>query len=117
MQSTAVLSRYAKRQIVCLKEKSLSNRELVAALQREGVSMSRALTVQRFNTYYGIDSRKRSGRATLLNPAVLQMIEDLMLSDDEMTAIQIRSYLAGQGHELSLTAIRWGLCKLGWTFN
>ncbi len=115
----ALLSRYAKHRTVCLKEKGLSNRE--AALRREGVSISRVLTVQRFYTPYGetgsIDRRKGSGRPTLLNPAVLQMIEDVMQRDDQTTAIQIRSYLAGQGHELSLTTIRRGRCKLGWTFR
>ncbi len=117
----AVLSRYAKQQIVCLKEKGLSNREVVAALRREGVGISRVLTVQRFYMRYGetgsIDRRKGSGRPTLLNPAVLQMIEDLMQRDDEITAIQIHAYLAGQGYKLSLMTIRRGRCKLGWTFR
>ncbi len=115
----AVLSRYAKQRIVCLKEKGLSKCEVVAALRRERVSISRVLTLQRFYTRYGetgsIDRRKGSGRPTLLNPAILQMIEDLMQGDDETTAIQICSYLAGQGHELSLTTIWQGRCKLGWT--
>ncbi len=79
------------------------------------------LTVQCFYTRYcktgSINRQKGSGRPTLLNPAVLQMIEDLMQRDDETTAILIRSYLAGQGHELSLTTIRRVRCKLAWTFR
>ena len=50
--------------------------------------------------------------------AILQTIEDIMLADDEATAVQIRSYLLQQSQRLlSLSMILRAWCELGWTYQ
>ncbi len=81
----AVLSKYVKQRIVSLKEKGLTNREIVAALKRERVSAIQSGTTQAVRRCYvkyiqtgSIERRRGSGRPTLRTAGVLQAIETIM---------------------------------------
>ena len=94
----AALPKYVKQQIISLKKRGLTNREVVALLKREG-DMVHATTqiVRRCHKRYvetgsSIARRQGSGRPTLCTAALLQTIEDITQADDETTAAQIRSY-------------------------
>ena len=119
----AALSKYVKRRIVSLKERGLTNREVVAILKREGdVVHVTTQIVRRCHERYvetgSIARRQGSGRPTLHTPALLQTIEDITKADDEATAVQIRSYLLQRSQRLlSLSTILCARCELGWTYR
>ena len=119
----AALSKYAKQRIVSLKERGLTNREVVAILKREGTVVHvTTQIVQRCHKRYAetgsIARRQGSGRLTLRTAAHLQTIEDIMQADDEATAVQIRSYLLQRGQRLlSLSTILRARHELGWTYR
>ncbi len=116
-RAMAVLSKYVKQRIVSLKEKGLTNREVVAALKRERVSAIQSITTQAVQCCYvkyiqtgSIERQRGSGRPTLRTK--------LVQGDDEATACQIRSYLLREGQRLlSLTTILRGQRQLGWTYR
>ena len=119
----AALSKYVNQRIVSLKERGLTNREVVAILKREG-DMVHITTqmVRRCHKRYvetgSIARRQGSGRPTLHNAALLQTIEDIMQADDEATAVQIRSYLLQRNQRLlTLSMILRARRELGWTYR
>ena len=94
----AALPKYVKQWIISLKERDLTNREVVAILKREGdmVHVTTQIVWRCHKRYVEIGGsiarREGSGRPTLRTAALLQTIEDIMQADDETTAAQIRSY-------------------------
>ena len=104
----AALSKYVKQRIVSLKERGLTNREVVPILKREG-AMVHVTTqmVRRCHKCYvetgSIARQQGSGRPTLRTAALLQTIEDIMQADDKATAVQIRYYLLQRSQRLSIT--------------
>ena len=115
-----VLSKYTKQRIVALRNKGLSNSELVYELKREGI-VTTPQSARRFYKLYLQDGtiarRQGSGRPSLLTDSVLAMVEELMRADDETTATQIHAYLLHRGQEISLPTIIRGRRFLGWTFR
>ena len=115
-----VLSKYTKQRIVALRNKGLSNSELVYELKREGIDTT-PQSARRFYKRYLQDGtiarRQGSGRPSLLTDSVLAMVEELMRTDDETTATQIHAYLLHRGQEISLPTIIRGRRFLGWTFR
>ena len=119
----AALSKYVKQRIVSLKERGLTNREVVAILKHEGdVVHVTTQMVRRCHKRYletgSIAMQQGSGRPTMRTAALLQTIEDIMQADDEATAVQIRSYLLQQSQRLlSLSTILHVRRELGWTYR
>ena len=117
------LFNYAKQRIVSLKERGLSNREVVAILKREGAVVHVTMQIvrcchKRYVETGSIARRQGSGRPTLRTAALLQTIEDIMQADDETTAVQIRSYLLQRGQRLlSLSTILRARREMGWTYR
>ena len=115
---TAALSKYVKQRIVSLKERGLTNCEVVAILKREG-DMFHVTTqiVRRCHKRYvetgSILRRQGSGRPTLHTPALLQTIEDIMQAADEATVVQIRSYLLQRSQRL-LSLRRFWVPDMDW---
>lgn len=58
-----------------------------------------------------------SGRPTKITRAVLRIVEEQMLLDDETTAVQLQKILADKGHPLCLQTILNSREKFGWTFR
>ncbi len=124
-RAMAVLSKYVEQRIASLKEKGLTNREVLAALKRERVSAIQSVTTQAVRRCYvkyiqkgSIERRRGSVRPILRTAGVLQAIETIMQGDDEATACQMRSYLLREGQRLlSLTTILRGRRQLGWTYR
>ena len=120
---TAALSMYVKQWIVSLKERCLTNREVVAVLKREGDMVYVTIQmVRRCHKRYvktgSIARWQGSGRPTLRTAALLQTIEDIMQADDEATVVQIHSYLLQRSQRLlSLSRILGAQHELGWTYQ
>ena len=111
-----------KQRIVSLKERGLTNREVVA-IKREG-DMVHFTTqmVRRCHKHYvetgSIARRQGSGRPTLHTATLLQTIEDVMQADDESNTVQIHSDLLQRSQRLlSLSTILRARCELGWTYR
>ncbi len=105
---------------MALKQSGLNNRDIVLALEREGIVTTHQ-TVRRFYKRYcnsgSIARRTGSGRPTLLTADRLELIEEMMQQDDETTAVQIRLLFLQRGVRLSLSTILRGRRQLGWTFR
>lgn len=116
----AALSKYARRRVVALKRDGLTNSAIVLILEREGI-LTDTRVVQRLYKRFcetgSIARKSGSGRPTLLTATVLRVIEEMMQSDDETTALQLQRRLRQQGADISLTTILRGRRKLGWTFH
>ena len=100
-----ILSKYVKERIVSLKERGLTNREVIETLKHEGATVIQVtMQVVHFHKHYletgSFDRRKGSGRPTLHTGALLKTIEEIMQADDEATAVQICSYLLRHDHRL-----------------
>ena len=109
-----VLLKYAKQRIVALKGSGLKHGDVVYALRRENITTSRQ-TVRWFYFRYledgTINWRPGSGRPLILAELSLAMVEQLMQQDDKTTAMQIYSFLACNGVDVSLS----GRCTRGCT--
>ena len=116
----AALSTYVKQRIVALKERGLTNREVVAILKRVGdmVHVTTQIVQCCHKCYVETERRQESGRPTLRTAVLLQTIEDIMQANDEVIAVQICSYLVQRSQRLlSLSTILRAQCKLGWTYQ
>ena len=83
----AALSKYVKQRIVSLKERGLTNREVIAILKREGDMVHVTTQIVRcchkcYVETGSIARQQGSGRLTLRTAALLQTIEDIMQADD-----------------------------------
>ena len=119
----AALSKNVKQGIVLLKERGLTNCEVVAILKREG-DMAHVTTqiVRRCHKHYvetgSIVRRQGSLKLTLRTDALLQTIENTVQADNEATAVQIRSYLLQRSQRLlSLSTILRARREQGWTYR
>ena len=111
------MSKYVKQRIVSLKERGLTNHEVVAILKCEG-DMIHVTTHKRYVKTGSIARQQGSGRPTLRTAALLQTIEDIMQADNEATAVQICSYLLQRSQRLlSLSTILRARRELGWTYQ
>lgn len=63
------------------------------------------------------EQKSGSGRPTKVTPAILAIVEQKMVEDDETTAVQLHKLLTEKGHSISISTIMRARRELGWTFH
>ena len=115
-----VYTEYTKKRIVHYNECNFSTGEIVKALEKEGIKVSRAGVwkfLKRYEETGQLERKGGSGRASILTDEVKQIIETAMTNDDETTATQLKAILLQQGHNISLSTILRCRSQLGWTYR
>ena len=113
-----VYTEYTKKRI--LHYRNLSLNAIVKALEDEGIRVSRAggsKFLKRYEENGDIKRKEGSGRASVVNDEIKEIIEAAMQNDDETTATQLKVILRGLGHEISLRTIQRCRMQLGWTYR
>ena len=116
-----VLSDYTKQRILSLAWKGCKVSAIVECLVLEdGIRTTKQGVRQflkRYATYKTIARKPGSGLPPRLSPAVQQLIEDAMRTDDETTATQLQAILASRQIYVSLATIVRNRLELGWTYR
>lgn len=116
-----VYSAYTKQRILSLYWQGYKISSIAEYLILEDGIKSTKQGIRQFLKRYqltGTIARKPgSGVPPKLSPALQQLIEDAMRSDDEMTATQLQAMLASRDIYVSLATIVRNRLDLGWTYR
>ena len=98
----------------------IRQRPLVTALKREEIHTCRQTVwrLEKHILHYGtVSPLPKCGRPTKLTGEALQRIDTAMTQDDEMTAKELVTSLAGAGVSMPLSTALKGRRLLGWTHH
>ena len=114
------LGTYSRLRMLVLINEGLSNKAIVNSLKKEGINVSRS-TVWRFKKHVhetgSIMPSQRSGRKPKLESAHLDLMEDLMNENSELTAIQLKEIFEQCNVFVSKAIIRKERRLFGWTYR
>lgn len=116
--SVARLSSYARQRIHQLLFQGITVSEIVRVLSKEGIKTSRQTIwrlKQHISTYGTIQPLQKSGRPSILTPAILNLIDKLMQLNDETTAKELVLLLQNMEITVSRSTVLKGRHFLGWS--
>jgi transposase len=109
-----------KRRIIYLDSQEIRSTSIVGILKDEGFKATAQGVIKflkRYKMTGSVERKRGSGRQSIVNDDILEIIEDSMTKDDETTATQLKKILDNEGHCVSLSTILRHRLKLGWTFR
>ena len=115
-----VFNDYTKKRILFFHEQGYRSLRIADFLLQEGISASSrgiAKFIARFEETGSIDRRPGSSRPTKITDEMKRIVEQQMQRDDETTAQQLHSILAGERYSVCLSTILRCRRTLGWTFR
>ena len=113
-----VYSEYVKKRIVFHYEKELGCAQIVKALRKKQISVSKS-GVWRFLKGYkergSVKRKKGSGRPTVICEGAQKVVDEKMEEDDETTTKELQRTLENRGYTVSESSVLRCRQQLGWT--